>query len=156
MFRDGLTPLLAETLGVVSNAIPALRPLLQERLLHEVSLLLAGRPFSPPGADPFPLPGEGWAPAAPAAPAAGAGAYAFALSEARDAVLSGAASGYGLVHPSLSEFAGRVTPIVTLSSVLAAGLAVAAAASACSFCALNPSGTAVTFELPLPQAERAG
>ena len=54
LFSGGLGPMLTEALQAVATAIPGLRPLLQERLLHEVALILAGRPFVPPFADTFP------------------------------------------------------------------------------------------------------
>jgi hypothetical protein len=54
MFAGGLGPMLTEALQAVAGAIPGLRPLLQERLLHELALILAGRPFVPPFADTFP------------------------------------------------------------------------------------------------------
>lgn len=52
MFSDGLSPMLTEALTVMSQSIHALKPLLQERLLHELSVILAGRPFVPPYSDP--------------------------------------------------------------------------------------------------------
>jgi len=55
MFSDGLSIMLTEALHAVAASIPALKPLLQERLLHELSLLLANRPFVPPFADPTPV-----------------------------------------------------------------------------------------------------
>ena len=51
LFADALAPLLTETLATLCECIPALQPLLKERLLHELSLVLAGRPFLPPLAD---------------------------------------------------------------------------------------------------------
>ena len=48
MFNGGLSALLAEALQALASCVPALRPLLTERLLGELSLTLAGHPFTPP------------------------------------------------------------------------------------------------------------
>ena len=51
MFNAGLNPTLTEALASVVHYIPPLLPLVQERLLHELSLILAGTPFAFPGAE---------------------------------------------------------------------------------------------------------
>jgi phosphatidylinositol kinase/protein kinase (PI-3 family) len=55
MFSSGLSDVLIEALIAISNDIPALKPLFQERLLNEISMVLAGRPFSSPHIDPVHL-----------------------------------------------------------------------------------------------------
>ena len=51
MFSSGLSDVLIEALMAISDAIPALKPLFQERLLQEISMVLSGRPFLPPHID---------------------------------------------------------------------------------------------------------
>eukprot|EP01138_Halocafeteria_seosinensis_P014561 gb/GECG01014866.1/.p1 GENE.gb/GECG01014866.1/~~gb/GECG01014866.1/.p1 ORF type:complete len:3652 (+),score=422.49 gb/GECG01014866.1/:1-10956(+) len=49
MFAAGLTPELTHALKQLVSNIPPLLELIQERLLHEVSFILSGKPFPPPG-----------------------------------------------------------------------------------------------------------
>ena len=51
MFRAGLSVVLVDALRNIVRHIPALLELVQERLLHELSLVLAGRPWAPPPSD---------------------------------------------------------------------------------------------------------
>ncbi|RYE99835.1 MAG: hypothetical protein EOO41_00480, partial [Methanobacteriota archaeon] len=53
MFCDGLSPILTQSLQVVAGSIPALKPMLQERLLHELSIILSNTPFAPPTTTPM-------------------------------------------------------------------------------------------------------
>lgn len=52
MFGAGLTHRLLAALAELAVCVPAALPLLQERLLHEISLVLAGEPFKQPPAEP--------------------------------------------------------------------------------------------------------
>lgn len=49
MFAAGLTPELTHALKQLVKNIPPLLELIQERLLHEISFILSGKPFPPPG-----------------------------------------------------------------------------------------------------------
>ena len=60
MFNAGLNPTLTEALSSVVHYVPSLLPLVQERLLHEISNTLAGTAFA--------FPGSTAAPTMPAAP----------------------------------------------------------------------------------------
>jgi tetratricopeptide (TPR) repeat protein len=48
MFNSGLSDVLIEALVAIGDSIPALKPLFQERLLQEISMVLSGRSFTPP------------------------------------------------------------------------------------------------------------
>ncbi|RKP11235.1 armadillo-type protein, partial [Piptocephalis cylindrospora] len=55
MFSAGLTDPLRQALGSLARFVPPLAPVIRARLLNLISLILAGRPFLPPGA-PTPAP----------------------------------------------------------------------------------------------------
>ncbi|KAI9225912.1 MAG: phosphatidylinositol kinase Tor2 [Piptocephalis tieghemiana] len=50
MFSAGLTDPLRQALGSLARFVPPLAPVIRARLLNLISLILAGRPFVPPGA----------------------------------------------------------------------------------------------------------
>jgi len=56
MFADGLSVVLVDALRGVVSHLPTLLELVQERLLHELSLILAGRPWAPPPSDAVAIP----------------------------------------------------------------------------------------------------
>lgn len=119
MSSEGLSLTLADSLAKIMGAIPAMKTLIQEKILNEISLILAGRPFIYPFADPagksalLPLPPwitnyteEGNGGVDKSGPK-----RAYRAPE----------NAYGLSETDLSAFAGVVTPSSLLSALLNAG-----------------------------------
>ena len=53
MFANGLSEGLASALSEIGTYIPSFLPLLQDRVMREISLVLSGRPYSYPGSEGF-------------------------------------------------------------------------------------------------------
>lgn len=49
MFSGGLNPTLTEALTELAIHIPSMLPMIQEKLMDQLSIVLAGRPFTHPG-----------------------------------------------------------------------------------------------------------
>ncbi|CAM9940106.1 unnamed protein product, partial [Ectocarpus sp. 13 AM-2016] len=58
LFSNGLSERMIATLKVLSETLPSHTTQVQERLLHEISMILCGQPHNPPGSvPPWKLPG---------------------------------------------------------------------------------------------------